>query len=107
MKNRRISRQTFAIRTADDTSRPGEILRTRRATTADVALGKSFVDVKSLEARGGAFHILGRYHKAKESSDGVFLIDAGPLAIGVGLSGGESQLQLVESRSWFREHMAR
>jgi len=75
--------------------------------TADVALGKSFVDVKSLEARGGAFHILGRYHRGKESSDGAFLIDAGPLALGVGLSGGESQLQLVGARSWFREHMAR
>jgi len=75
--------------------------------TADVALAKSFVDVKSLEARGGAFHILGRYHAAKEMSDGAFLIDAGPLALGVGLSGGESQLQLVGARTWFREHMAR
>jgi len=75
--------------------------------TADVALARSFVDVKSLEARGGAFHILGRYHAAKEASDGAFLIDAGPLSLGVGISGGESQLQLVGARNWFREHMAR
>jgi len=38
MKNRRISRQTFAIRTADDTSRPGEILRTLLAVTMAVGL---------------------------------------------------------------------
>lgn len=75
--------------------------------TVDVALARSFVDVKSLEARGGAFHILGRYHAAKAVSDGAFLIDAGPLALGVGLSGGESKLELVGARSWFRDHMAR
>jgi 3D (Asp-Asp-Asp) domain-containing protein len=38
MKIRRISRQTFAIRTADDTSRPGEILRTLLAVTMAVGL---------------------------------------------------------------------
>jgi hypothetical protein len=75
--------------------------------TADVALGKSFVDVKSLEAQGGTFHILGRYHAGKDSSDGAFLIDAGSLAVGVGLSGGTSRLQLVEAKSWYREHMER
>ena len=75
--------------------------------TADVALGKSFVDVKSLDAQGGAFHILGRYHAAKDSSDGAFLIDSGSLALGIGLSGGTSSLQLVGAKIWFREHMAR
>jgi hypothetical protein len=75
--------------------------------TADVALAKSFVDVKSLEAQGGAFHILGRYHAGRDSSDGAFLIDTGSLAVGVGLSGGTSQLALVRARDWYREHMAR
>jgi hypothetical protein len=74
--------------------------------TADVALGKSFVDVKSLDAQGGAFQILGRYHAAKDSSDGVFLIDSGSLALGVWLGGGTSRLQLVAAKSWFREHTA-
>lgn len=75
--------------------------------TADVALAKSFMDVKSLEAQGGAFHILGRYHRGEGSHDGAFLIDAGPLAVGVGLGGGESEVALVDARRWFRERMAR
>jgi 3D (Asp-Asp-Asp) domain-containing protein len=38
MKIRRISRQTFTPRTAEDTSRPGEILRTMLAVTLAVGL---------------------------------------------------------------------
>lgn len=75
--------------------------------TADMALAQSFVDVKSLEARGGAFHILGRYHAAKGSSEGAFLIDAGPLSLGVGISGGQSQLALVGAKDWYRDQLAR
>ncbi|HEV8201916.1 MAG TPA: hypothetical protein VGS03_18035, partial [Candidatus Polarisedimenticolia bacterium] len=74
--------------------------------TADVALGPSFADVKSLEARGGAFHILGRFHRAKELNDGAFLIDAGPLVVGVGLHGGKSEVALATPRTWFRDQMA-
>jgi hypothetical protein len=74
---------------------------------ADVALGKSFVDVKSLVAQGGAFNILGRYHAAKDSSDGAFLIDSGPLALGVWIGAGTSKLQLVGAKSWYRDNVAR
>jgi hypothetical protein len=74
--------------------------------TADVALSQSFVDVKSLEARGGAFHILGRYHAGIGPSDGAFLIDAGPLSLGVEISGGQSQLALVGAKEWFRGQVA-
>jgi hypothetical protein len=75
--------------------------------TADVALARSFVDVKSLEAQGGAFHILGRYHAVRGKKDGAFLIDAGPLALGIGLSGGESEIVLAGARIWFRDQAAR
>ena len=75
--------------------------------TADVALGPSFVDVKSLDADGGAFHILGRFHRERGSNDGAFLIDAGPLAVGVGLRGGQSEIALVGPRTWYRDRMAR
>lgn len=72
--------------------------------TVDVAISRSFLDVESLEAKGGAFRILGRYHAAKESSDGMFLIDAGSLALGVALGGGKTELKLVGARTWFQEH---
>jgi hypothetical protein len=75
--------------------------------TADVALARSFVDVKSLEAQGGSFHILGRYHAARGKKDGAFLIDAGPLALGVGIGGGTSEIVLAGPRTWFREQSAR
>ncbi|HET8948269.1 MAG TPA: hypothetical protein VFQ07_14920, partial [Candidatus Polarisedimenticolia bacterium] len=74
--------------------------------TADVALARSLVDVKSLEAKGGAFHILGRYHAARGKKDGAFLLDAGPLALGVGLRGGKSEIVLAGPRTWFREQAA-
>jgi hypothetical protein len=84
------------------------LLRMKGVTaTADVALGKSFVDVKSLEALGGAFNILGRYHAAKDSSDGAFLIDSGSLAVGVWIGVGTSKLQLVGAKSWYREQATR
>jgi hypothetical protein len=75
--------------------------------TADVALARSLVDVKSLEADGGAFHILGRYHAAGGKKDGAFLLDAGPLAVGVGLRGGKSEIVLAGPRTWFREQAER
>jgi hypothetical protein len=71
-----------------------------------VALARSFVDVKSLEAQGGSFHILGRYHAAQGKKDGAFLIDAGPLALGVGIGGGKSEIVLAGPRTWFREQSA-
>jgi hypothetical protein len=84
------------------------LLRMKGVTaTADVALGKSFVDVKSLDAQGHAFHILGRYHAAPGSSEGLFLIDSGALALGVWIGGGTSKLQLVGAKSWYREQIAR
>jgi hypothetical protein len=75
--------------------------------TADVALSRSFVDVKSLEAQGGSFHILGRYHAAQGKKDGAFLIDSGPLAIGVGIGEGKSEIVLAGPRTWFREQSVR
>jgi len=75
--------------------------------TADVAHARSFTDVKRLEARGGAFHILGRYHHAKGKHDAAFLIDAGPLVVGIGLAGGASEVVLATPRVWFRDQMAR
>jgi hypothetical protein len=65
------------------------------------------VDVKSLDAQGHAFHILGRYHAAKDSSDGAFLIDSGSFALGVWIGAGTSKLQLVGAKSWYRENVAR
>jgi hypothetical protein len=75
--------------------------------TADVALGRSFADVKSLDAEGGAFHILGQYHRERGASNGAFLIDAGPLAVGFGLRDGQSEIALTTPRTWFRDRMAR
>ena len=75
--------------------------------TAHVALARSFLDVKSLEAEGGAFRILGRYHAEGELSDGAFVVDAGPLALGVALRAGRTELKLVGVWAWFREHGSR
>jgi hypothetical protein len=83
------------------------LLRMKGVTaTADVALGKSFVDVKSLDAQGHLFHILGRYHASRDSSSGAFLIDSGSFALGVEIGGGAPTLQLVGAKSWYHEHEA-
>jgi hypothetical protein len=74
--------------------------------TAEVALAKSFVDVKSIEAEGGAFHILGRYHREKGSHDGAFLIDAGLCSLGVGLGAGKPEIALVRAKKWYRKRVA-
>ena len=50
---------------------------------------------------------LGRYHAAGGKKDGAFLLDAGPLAVGVGLRGGKSEIVLAGPRTWFREQAER
>jgi len=71
--------------------------------TGRVALGKDLVDLKSLEAKGGAFHILGEFRRKGESKRGAFLIETGLLAVGVEIRDTGSKVKLLKPREWFRE----
>ena len=71
--------------------------------TADVRLGKALVEIRALDAKGGSFHIEGRYREASGVKRGAFLIDTGPLNVGVAIAEGKTSLKLIGAREWFRQ----
>ncbi len=76
------------------------------AAAADVTLGPSLVDVKSLDATGEGARIHGRYHRKGTSVTAVCLVEAGPFAVGVSLSEGKTRLMWIGGRRWFRKEQA-
>lgn len=73
---------------------------------ATVGLGKKRVDIEGLEARGGSFEIRGRYHARRDDRDGAFLVETGPLAVGLDIEGKSSKLKLASARKWYVERTA-
>lgn len=72
------------------------------AARASVRVGKSLVELQRLAARTGKLAIFGEYFVRGSSKSGTFLIDAGLLSVGVGISGGEKQVRIFGPRKWFR-----
>ncbi len=69
---------------------------------ARVRFAKDLVDVEGLDVSGGKFHVAGRYLQKKEARHGAFLVETGPLAVGVAIEGPASHVKLLGARKWFQ-----
>ena len=70
---------------------------------AHVRLASRLTDVEGLEASGGKFHIAGRYRDKGNDRKGAFLVESGPLAVGVEIAGPVSHIKLLGAKKWFAE----
>ena len=73
---------------------------------ATVSLDKAKTLVRELDAQGGNFRILGEYAVVGDRGRGVFLIDTGPLNVGVKIDGGVAAVHLIGAREWFAKERA-
>jgi hypothetical protein len=73
------------------------------AARVQIRVGKALVELHRLSARTGKLRIDGEYEAHGRGKSGTFLIDTGPLSVGVGISGGERNLRIFGPRKWFRE----
>jgi hypothetical protein len=69
--------------------------------SADVAVSPAGASVRRLAAKGGKFEIRGEYERRGEKAQGVFLIETGPLNVGVRLANGKPGLRLFGAKGWF------
>src|SRR5262249_9451220 len=72
-------------------------------STARVRLSSDLVDVRDLEADGGKFHISGEYSERGDRERGAFLIQTGPLSIGIDIEEDKGHLRLLGARRWFEQ----
>lgn len=75
--------------------------------SANVRFGKSSIEIRRLDASGGKVRIQGDYRAKGADKRGTFLIDAGALAVGVGVDGGKTELQILGPKKWFEERTGR
>lgn len=73
------------------------------SATATVSLGPSLTRVRGLDARGGSFHIQGRYLREKASREGAFLIESGILSVGLELQRETTKIRLLGAKKWFED----
>lgn len=73
------------------------------AASAGVTLDKSLVEVDDFDASGGAFRIFGRYRSDQAVRRGAFLLETGPLSVGVDIRGDKSAVKLIGARRWYEE----
>jgi hypothetical protein len=73
---------------------------------ARIRFAGDLVDIEDLEASGGKFHIAGRYRRKGNDPRGAFLVETGPLTIGVAINGPSSSVKLFGARKWFAEETA-
>ena len=73
------------------------------AGRARVQLGESSVSIERLTARAGDFRIDGEYRARGASRTGTLLVDAGPISVGIGISGRKTELDVLAPRRWFRK----
>jgi hypothetical protein len=71
--------------------------------SARVTLAGPLVRVQGLDAKGGSFHIEGEYRRSAGERDGIFLIDAGRVNVGVAVRRGKASLRLIGARGWFEK----
>ncbi len=71
--------------------------------SARVRFASRLIDVEDLQASGGKFHVAGRYRQKGEERSGAFLVQTGPLAVGISIDGSTGRLKLLGARKWFQE----
>ncbi|MFN2634552.1 MAG: hypothetical protein ABR610_14155 [Thermoanaerobaculia bacterium] len=69
--------------------------------TARFAVGKSLLEIDTLDAKGGSFRIRGHYRAKKPAKTGAFLVETGVLAVGLEIEGPSSKLKLLGAKSWY------
>jgi hypothetical protein len=74
--------------------------------SASIELAPARTRVRELQAQGGKFRIRGEYERRGERQRGVFLIDAGPLDVGLKLQDGGASVHLIGARRWFEKERA-
>lgn len=74
---------------------------------ARVRLATDLIEVENMEASGGKFHIAGRYLEKGKNRRGAFLVETGPLAVGLDIEGSSSRVKLLRPKKWFEEQSAR
>ncbi len=67
----------------------------------NVVLGPQIVEVKRLEASGGAFSVSGDYRQRGSATEGAFLVSTGSLAVGIDVGGAKPSLKIAGAKSWF------
>lgn len=73
------------------------------SATGTISLGPSLTRVRDLDARGGSFHIRGRYLRDEATRDGAFLIESGSLSVGLELQPSTAKLRLIGAKKWYEE----
>ena len=71
--------------------------------SARVRFASRLIEVEDLEATGGKFQVKGRYRQKREQRRGAFLVQTGPLAVGIAVDGSTSRLRLLGARKWFEQ----
>jgi len=75
--------------------------------TAHIHLGSDLLELRELEAQGGHFHTAGEYEQRKNRERGAFLVETGPLALGLEIDAAASHLHLLGARKWFEQERTR
>jgi hypothetical protein len=70
---------------------------------AGLLFGVGELRVQALEAAGGSFRVQGDYIRRGETRAGAFLVEDGPLRVGIELADGSTRLKLVGAEKWFRQ----
>jgi len=70
---------------------------------ASIRIGRALVEVRRLSAHTGKLQIDGEYRAKGRSTNGTFLLDAGLLSVGAGISEGTPSVRIFGPRKWFRE----
>ncbi len=71
--------------------------------TGTVSLGPALTRVRGLDARGGSFHIQGRYVRDEAIRDGAFLIESGGFSVGLELQADATKVRLLGAKKWYEE----
>jgi hypothetical protein len=69
--------------------------------SAGFLLAPATIEVSALDARGGKFTVVGEYRQRGNAADGAFLVEAGPLAVGVDVGASKSTLHVAGAKAWY------
>ena len=68
--------------------------------SAGVEASPRHLAVRELDARSRSLHLEGDYRRIGDREDGVFLIDAGKVNVGLTLHGGKTHVRPIATRHW-------
>jgi hypothetical protein len=75
--------------------------------SARVRAARGRIEAREIDATGGSLHVRGEFRQAGHRQDGVFLLDAGKVNVGVKVRAGRLSLRPIATASWFeRERQA-